>query len=62
MKAEAADSNLSPGEIRLFPESADDLWHLSHIVSPGDFVFATTFRTVDAPSDKIRPEKLERGP
>lgn len=62
MKAEAVGPNLSPGEIRLFPENADDLWHLSHIVSPGDLVFATTFRTVDAPSDKIRPEKLEKRP
>lgn len=62
MKAEVTDQRQAPGEIRLFPENADDLWHLSHLVSPGDLVFATTFRTVDAPSDKIRPEKLEKRP
>jgi protein pelota len=62
MKAEAADRKQEYGEIRLFPENADDLWHLSHLISPGDLVFATTFRTVDAPSDKIRPEKLEKRP
>lgn len=62
MKAEVTDPRQAPGEIRLFPENADDLWHLSHLVSPGDLVFATTFRTVDAPSDKIRPEKLEKRP
>ena len=62
MKAEFADMRGSSGEIRLFPENADDLWHLSHLVSPGDLVFATTFRAPDAPSDKIRPEKLEKKP
>jgi protein pelota len=62
MKAEVIDQKQAPGEIRLFPENADDLWHLSQLVSPGDLVFATTFRTVDAPSDKIRPEKLEKRP
>ncbi|MCQ8893773.1 MAG: mRNA surveillance protein pelota [Methanolinea sp.] len=62
MKAEMSGLKNSTGEIRLFPENADDLWHLSHLVGPGDLVFATTFRTVDAPSDKIRPEKMEKRP
>lgn len=62
MKAEFCDLQRSFGEIRLFPENVDDLWHLEHLVTPGDLVFATTLRTVETPSDKIRPEKLEKRP
>jgi protein pelota len=62
MKAEFCDLQRSFGEIRLFPENVDDLWHLEHLVSPGDLVFATTLRTVETPSDKLRPEKLEKRP
>ncbi|MEM2124309.1 MAG: mRNA surveillance protein pelota [Methanolinea sp.] len=62
MKAEVGELKRSFGEIRLLPENADDLWHLSHIVGPGDLVFGTTLRTVDAPSDKLRPEKMEKRP
>ncbi|HJK02522.1 MAG TPA: mRNA surveillance protein pelota [Methanocorpusculum sp.] len=50
------------GEYRLIPESLDDLWHLSHIISMGDTVFAMTLRTVDSPNDKLRAEKLEKKP
>jgi protein pelota len=62
MKAEYGELKDSSGEIRLFPESIDDLWHLRHLVSPGDLVFATTFRSVDTATDKIRPEKVEKRP
>jgi protein pelota len=62
MKAEYCEMQRSFGEIRLFPESVDDLWHLSHLVAPGDAVFATTLRTVDSAQDKLRPEKLEKRP
>ncbi|MCX6688299.1 MAG: mRNA surveillance protein pelota [Methanoregula sp.] len=62
MKAEFGEIKNGYGEIRLFPESIDDLWHLQHLVSPGDLVFATTFRSVDAATDKIRPEKVEKRP
>lgn len=62
MKAECGDLRNNNGEIRLFPESIDDLWHLQHLVTTGDLVFATTFRSVDTASDKIRPEKLEKRP
>ena len=44
MKAEDGDLKNNSGEIRLLPESIDDLWHLQHLVAPGDLVFATTFR------------------
>jgi protein pelota len=62
MKAEYGEMQRSTGEIRLFPESLDDLWHLSHLVGPGDLVFATTLRTVETIPDKIRPEKPEKRP
>jgi protein pelota len=62
MKAEYGDLKNGFGEIRLFPESIDDLWHLRHLISPGDLVFATTFRSVEAATDKIRPEKVEKRP
>ncbi len=62
MKADYADLKGNNGEVRLFPESVDDLWHLQHLVAPGDIVFATTFRSVDTASDKLRPEKMEKRP
>ena len=62
MKAEYGEIKDNYGEIRLFPESIDDLWHLQHLVSPGDIVFATTFRSVEGATDKIRPEKVEKRP
>ncbi|NMB78743.1 MAG: mRNA surveillance protein pelota [Methanomicrobiales archaeon] len=62
MKAEYGEMRGNYGEARLLPESIDDLWHLQHLISPGDLVFATTFRSVDAASDKIRPEKVEKRP
>lgn len=62
MKAEFGELKDGYGEIRLFPESIDDLWHLRHLISAGDLVFATTFRSGEAASDKIRPEKVEKRP
>ena len=50
------------GEYKLICDSLDDLWHLSHLILPGDTVYAVTMRTVDAPSDKLRAEKLEKRP
>jgi len=50
----------SEGEVRATPETVDDLWHLSHVLSPGDMVFASTQRAVEVASDKLRPEKAEK--
>ncbi|MDO5846610.1 MAG: mRNA surveillance protein pelota [Methanocorpusculum sp.] len=50
------------GEYKLTADSLDDLWHLSHLIAPGDTVYAVTMRTVDSPSDKLRAEKLEKRP
>jgi protein pelota len=62
VKAEFLEFRGSHGEVRLSAESVDDLWHLSHLVRPGDLVFATTFRSVETVQDKIRPEKPEKKP
>ncbi len=62
MKAEICELRGNEGEIRLFPESPDDLWHLQHIIREGDLVFATTFRSVETAADKARPEKAEKRP
>ena len=62
MKVEFGEIRNNFGEIRLFPESIDDLWHLQHLIAPGDLVFATTFRSMDMATDKLRPEKTEKRP
>lgn len=62
MKADIGELQRSFGEIKLFPESSDDLWHLQHLILPGTLVFATTLRSVEGSSDKIRPEKQEKRP
>jgi len=62
MKVEYGELKDRYGEIQLFPESIDDLWHLRHLITSGDLVFATTFRSVDTAPDKIRPEKAEKRP
>lgn len=62
MKADIGELQRGFGEITLFPESSDDLWHLQHLILPGSLVFATTLRSVEGASDKIRPEKQEKRP
>ena len=44
------------GEIKLIPENLDDIWHLKHIIEPGDVVFALTKRISES-SDKLRSDK-----
>ncbi len=62
MKAEFLDFRDDHGEIHLVPETLDDLWHLGHLIRPGDLVFATTLRSMEAATDKVRPEKAEKRP
>ncbi len=44
------------GEIKLIPETVEDLWHLKYIIQPGDVVFALTKRASES-SDKLRSDK-----
>lgn len=50
------------GELSLVPDSLDDLWHLKHVVEPGDLVYSVTFRRLDEATDKVRPDKVEKKP
>lgn len=47
-------------EIKLLPETLDDLWHLFNLVDERDLVFATTFRRKEDKSDKLRPDRVEK--
>ncbi len=44
------------GEVKLVPESLDDLWHLKYMIEPGDVVFSLTKRVSES-SDKLRSDK-----
>ncbi len=44
------------GEIKLIPETLDDLWHLKHVIERGDIVFALTKRAMQS-DDKLRSDK-----
>ncbi len=52
--------NLRHGKIKLAAESLDDLWHLQHVVEPGDIITSSTWRRERRKSDKTRPERLEK--
>jgi protein pelota len=47
-------------EIKLLPESIDDLWHLYNLLDVDDTVFASTYRRKEDKADKIRPERTEK--
>lgn len=46
------------GIIELFPETLDDLWHLSHIIEPGDLVSSRTTRRIqDTTGERLRSDR-----
>ncbi len=47
-------------EIKLRPDSIDDLWHLSHLLDELDLVYASTYRRKEDKGDKLRPERTEK--
>jgi len=47
-------------EIKLMPETLDDLWHLHNLIDEEDLIYATTFRRKDEKPDKLRPERTEK--
>jgi len=47
-------------EIKLMPDTLDDLWHLHNLIDEGDLVFAMTYRRGEEKSDKLRPERSEK--
>lgn len=52
--------DLKHGKIKLAVETLDDLWHLQHIISPGEIVVSSTWRRNREDGDKLRPERLEK--
>lgn len=54
--------DLKRGRIKLAVETLDDLWHLQHLVEPGDLATMLTLRRERAEMDKLRPERPEKKP
>ncbi|MGZ0747613.1 mRNA surveillance protein pelota [Haloparvum sp. AD34] len=46
--------------ITLVPENVDDLWHLSHVLEPGDIVEGDTTRRIQRSDDQMRDTGGER--
>ncbi len=47
-------------EIKLLPETLDDLWHLYNLIDERDLVFAMTYRRGEEKADKLRPERADK--
>jgi len=45
---------LKHGRIKFAVETLDDLWHLQHLVEPGNIVTAPTLRREHLKADKLR--------
>jgi len=52
--------DLRGGTVKLLVENGDDLWHLRHLIQPGDLVHAVTWRREESSGDRVRAEKSER--
>lgn len=48
------------GTVKVQAENLDDLWHLRNLINEGDHVTASTYRTAEEATDKIRAEKTEK--
>ena len=46
------------GVIEIIPETLDDLWHLSHIIEPGDLISSKTTRRIqDTTGERLRNDR-----
>lgn len=52
--------DLEEDRIKLQTENLNDLWHLQHLISPGNILTAVTWRRPKSETDKIRPERREK--
>ncbi|MDV3104310.1 mRNA surveillance protein pelota [Thermococcus waiotapuensis] len=59
---EIIEENVKEGKIKVKAETLDDLWHLYHLIDPGDTVYAKTLRKQSQRSDSLRAEKVEAIP
>ena len=48
------------GEVKVLPETDDDIWHLYNIIRTGDLVTASTVRRDEKSDDKLRAERAEK--
>ena len=46
--------------IKLQTENLNDLWHLQHIIEPGDILTSVTWRRPKSDTDKVRAERQEK--
>ena len=47
-------------EIKLLPETIDDLLHICNLIDERDLVFATAFRRTEEKPDKLRPDRSDK--
>lgn len=52
--------NMNIGEIKVLPETDDDVWHLYNVLCVGDLVTASTTRRDEKADDKLRAERAEK--
>jgi protein pelota len=46
------------GVIKVIPETLDDLWHLSHIIEPDDYISSVTSRRIqDSTGERLRSDR-----
>ena len=50
----------SSGEVKVLPETDDDIWHLYNVICVGDLVTASTTRRDEKADDKLRAERAEK--
>jgi len=48
------------GEIKVLPETDDDIWHLYNVICVGDVIIASTVRRDEKADDKLRAERAEK--
>lgn len=48
------------GEMKVLPETDDDIWHLRNVIREGDLVTASTTRRDEKADDKLRAERAEK--
>src|SRR3989338_3406954 len=62
LKMKQIYSNLKKGEIKVKVENMDDLWYLSTIIDPGDFVKGKTIRKIKLGDKEERAVKIIKKP
>jgi len=55
-------SDFKKGSVKLRIENLDDLWYLSHLIDPGDFVKGKTLRKIKKTGQEERTQKVTRKP